>query len=166
VKEKPAIGHGLGCAQLIVAHANRALTWSQQPDNQLFWSLLDRGGRLFRQRSEQCTTASQTSAQRFRQLNGLPQTGQILLCRWLGGNPLPPGRAPGSPRRRDMIQSIVLAERRQTGRTGRLSITLSIRPYCTASDGDMKKSRSVSSSIRLRGWPVRSESSWFSFFFR
>ncbi len=54
----------------------------------------------------------------------------------------------------------------QTGRTGRFSITLSIRPYSTASAGDMKKSRSVSSSTLSSGWPVRSASSWLSFFLR
>jgi len=54
----------------------------------------------------------------------------------------------------------------QTGRMGRLSITLSISPYSTASAGDMKKSRSVSSSMRGIGWPVRSASSWLSFFLR
>src|SRR5690606_17527043 len=35
--------------------------------------------------------------------------------------------------------------------------TLSINPYDTASSADMKLSRSVSTSMRSIGWPVRSD---------
>ena len=70
---------------------------------------------------------------------------------------------PASPRKPPACGPSLLD---QTARTGRLSITLSIRPYSAASAGDMKKSRSVSSSMRLRGCPVRSASSWLSFFLR